>query len=348
MVFDKLFSLFTYNNNLTSLNFKNIQQSPDNSSVIFLGPWLGEVGPELQYWIPFIQNLLKRDLLKRQKIIVVSRGGTETWYANITSNYIDLFDHLSQGEYQKIRSEVLKNSQKQVNIHPMERLLIDNIAKHEKITSYHLIHPSFMWKTIVRWLQEKITLDKMIYTLDFQPVTSIIPQYKNYIDRLNLPMHYFVVRFYTNNVFQVTYGVIAELNELIYTISRIKPVILLQTDYNLDDHKTIKLSTNNNVIKIGSKLPARINLGIQTELVRRSEGFIGTNGGFSILPGMLGKPVLSFTTGERREYIKLYSKHETITQIWNEKINNSSYTQIHLNCWKNLIKKLTANDNKHS
>src|SRR3989338_6632032 len=120
-----------------------------NTDVVFLGPWLGEVGPELQYWIPFIQNLIKRDLFKKQKIIVVSRGGVEAWYANITSNYIDLFDHLSKGEFQKIRSEVLKNSQKQVKIHPMERLLIDNIAKHEKITSYTLIHPSFMWKTIV-------------------------------------------------------------------------------------------------------------------------------------------------------------------------------------------------------
>lgn len=335
MVFNKLFRLFPHNNSHTSLNL-------NKNSVIFIGPWLGEVGPELQYWIPFIQNLIKRGFLRGQKIIVVSRGGAEAWYANITSNYIDLFDHLSQIEYQKIRSEVLKNSQKQVNIHPMERLLIDNIAKHEKITTYNLIHPSLMWKTVVRWLQDKITLDKMIYTLDFQPVSSIIPQYKNYIDRLNLPSHYFVVRFYTSNVFQITYGVIDELNELIYTISRIKPVILLQTDYSFDDHKTIKLSANrnNNVIKIGSKLPARKNLGIQTEIVRRSDGFIGTNGGFSILPGMLGKPVLSFTTGERGEYINLYSKHETITQIWNEKINNSSYTQIHLNCWKNLIKKI--------
>jgi len=340
MVFNKLFSFFPHNNSHASLNFKN--------SVIFLGPWLGEVGPELQYWIPFIQNLLKRDLFKKQKIIVVSRGGVEAWYANITSNYIDLFDHLSKGEFQKIRSEVLKNSQKQVKIHPMERLLIDNIAKHEKITSYTLIHPSFMWKTIVRWLQDKITLDRMIKTLDFQPVTSIIPQYKNYIDKLNLPRHYFVVRFYTNNVFQVTNGVIPELNELIFTISRIKPVILLQTDYNLDDHKTIKLSKNSNVIKIGSKLAARINLGLQTELVRRSEGFIGTNGGFSILPGMLGKPVLSFTTGERGDYINLYSKHETVTQIWNERINNNLYAQIHLNCWKNFINKFTVNDNKYS
>lgn len=341
MVFNKLFSLFPYNNSHTSLNF-------NKNSVIFLGPWLGEVGPELQYWIPFIQKLLKGDLFKRQKIIAVSRGGVDVWYANITSNYIDLFDHLSPGEYQKIRSEVLKNSQKQVNIHPMEKLLIEKIAKHEKITSYHLIHPSFMWKTIVRWLQEKITLDKMLYTLDFQPITSIIPQYKKYIDSLKLPKQYFVVRFYTNSVFQVTNGVLAELNELISMISRTKPVILLQTDYNLDDHKTIKLSTNNNVIKIESKLPNRINLGIQTELVRRSEGFIGTNGGFSILPGMLGKPVLSFTTGERGKYINLFSKHETVTQIWNERINNNLYTQIHLNCWKNLINKFTANDNKHS
>lgn len=344
MVFNKLFSLFPHNNSHTSLNLKNIQQNKDKSSVIFLGPWLGEVGPELQYWIPFIQNLIKRGFLKGQKIIAVSRGGTEAWYANITSNYIDLFDHLNLSEYQKIRSEILTNSQKQVNIHPMERLLIDNIAKNERITSYNLMHPSFMWKTVVRWLQEKITLDKMIYTLDFKPVTSIIPQYKNYIDRLNLPSNYFVARFYTNNVFQITYGVINELNKLIYTISRIKPVILLQTDYNLDDHKTIKISknSNSNIIKIGSKLPARINLGLQTEIVRRSEGFIGTNGGFSILPGMLGKSVLSFTTGERGEYINLYSKHETITQIWNERINNNSYTQIHLNCWKNLIKKINS------
>lgn len=306
--------------------------------VLFLGPWFGEVGPELQYWIPFIQNLVKKGFLKEQKIIVLSRGGVQSWYSNITKNYFDLFDYIDQKEYQKIRSEILLYSQKQTKVHNLERLLVEKIATSMNITSYNVIHPSFMWNEVVFWLQEKITLDDILNILHFQPIGPSLSEYKKLVDKLKLPENFIAIKFYTSNVFELTEEVKKELNNFLKKLARKHTLVLLQLDYSIDDHKTIELHNNKNIIPIDSQFPIEMNLGIQTEILSRSKGFIGTNGGFSVLPALLGKPVLSVYTVSLGNYINLYSKHETVTCHLNEKLNNNRYSLLHMNAWKYFLK----------
>ena len=47
---------------------------------VIVGPWTGEVGFELLYWIPFLNWLCEQGLDSR-RFIVVSRGGTAPWDA---------------------------------------------------------------------------------------------------------------------------------------------------------------------------------------------------------------------------------------------------------------------------
>ena len=47
---------------------------------IVAGPWLGEVGFELLYWVPFLRWFAERFRLPPERLLVVSRGGTASWY----------------------------------------------------------------------------------------------------------------------------------------------------------------------------------------------------------------------------------------------------------------------------
>ena len=59
---------------------------------IVVGPWCGEVGFELLYWIPFVQWLVERARIDGQRLVVVTRGGASVWYRGLTSRSVEIFD----------------------------------------------------------------------------------------------------------------------------------------------------------------------------------------------------------------------------------------------------------------
>ena len=54
---------------------KEIAPLTKSDAPIVIGPWVGEVGYELLYWIPFLNWALKEFGLTGRRLIVVSRGG---------------------------------------------------------------------------------------------------------------------------------------------------------------------------------------------------------------------------------------------------------------------------------
>jgi len=59
---------------------------------IVAGPFLGEVGFELLYWVPFLAWCAERFQVDPERLIVISRGGTAAWYAGFANRYADAFD----------------------------------------------------------------------------------------------------------------------------------------------------------------------------------------------------------------------------------------------------------------
>ena len=62
---------------------------------IVAGPWVGEVGFELLYWVPFLRWCAERLDVDPDRFIVMSRGGTASWYRPFASRYVDVFDEVS-------------------------------------------------------------------------------------------------------------------------------------------------------------------------------------------------------------------------------------------------------------
>lgn len=314
----------------------------ESREVIIFGPWMGEVGPELQYWIPFICNLSSSEPLLSKRLLTVSRGGVETWYGTFPNEYVEIFDYLSEKEFKKLRNESFRINklQKQINFVKGEQALIKRIARKKNINNYRVIHPSVMWKEIIPWLQEKTELNSILKKLLFRKFSSFDQKYVDFVDNLHLPEKFITVKFYDNVIFPLNKSNIQFVNEIIERINNKYKIVLLKTKYQLDLHDLFDIKRSSRIIDVSDKLLPESNLGIQTEILRRSAGFVGTNGGFSVLPAFLNKTCVSFYTKPLKNYIKLYHKHESVAERLYEQLNCYAYSAISTDSWKNLEDKI--------
>jgi hypothetical protein len=57
---------------------------------IVAGPWLGEVGFELLYWIPFLRWFTEQYGVPPERMVAVSRGGgAAAWYGSLAARSYD-------------------------------------------------------------------------------------------------------------------------------------------------------------------------------------------------------------------------------------------------------------------
>src|SRR4029453_10576478 len=55
---------------------------------VLAGPFLGEVGFELLYWIPVLRRLLDR--VDRERVTVLARGGAGAWDGDLAAAGVDV------------------------------------------------------------------------------------------------------------------------------------------------------------------------------------------------------------------------------------------------------------------
>ncbi len=72
---------------LKRLRYLSRQQGP-----VLVGPWTGEVGFELLYWAPFVRWAVREANIAPERITILSRGGTQSWYGLEGASYRDVFD----------------------------------------------------------------------------------------------------------------------------------------------------------------------------------------------------------------------------------------------------------------
>src|SRR4051794_25018671 len=66
---------------------------------VLVGPYVGEVGYEVLYWIPLVRRLLEEHGIPPRAVVAVSRGGCASWYEGVADEYVDALDILALEEY---------------------------------------------------------------------------------------------------------------------------------------------------------------------------------------------------------------------------------------------------------
>lgn len=273
-----------------------LERLQETSGPILVGPWISEVGFELLYWIPFLNWAINTYGLDKRRLIVVSRGGARPWYRHLTHEYVDVFDLFPLDEYRRLNDERWTDlgHQKQTDVTPMEREILDRARKKLGLDDAELLHPLLMYRLLRFFWYEKAGASLLTKHTQYRRFARIED-----MDAVNaLPREYVAVRFYFRPSFPDTPENRAFAANIIRSLARQVPVVLLNTGVSVDDHVDLDVGTGKGVHRVDHLMTLQRNLDVQTQIISRARAFVGTYGGLTYLPPFYGVPSVGFYSTE--------------------------------------------------
>jgi hypothetical protein len=266
---------------------RDLQRAGRDGSALLLGPFVGEIGYELEYWIPFLRRELRRHGIERDQATVLTRGGAALWYRDFAARAVDALELLPPEEYLARLEDrrAAARDLKQLRWERFDRELVE--LARERTGAVTVVHPGYMF-TRLRGLWFKD-----------EPIGTLWPQVE--YSRLEvppepvagLPDEYVAVKAYFNEVLPGSEQNRAFFRSVVERLAERVDVVLLSTGLLVDDHEEWG-HVHERVHPIEHLLRPQDNLAVQTRIIAASQGLVATYGGFSYLGPFLGVPALTF------------------------------------------------------
>ena len=284
---------------------RRVEQFLRHDRPILVGPWTGEVGFELLYWVPFVRWTVARYGINPERLRVVSRGGAGPWYGSLAARYSDVFSVCSPEEF-RAATEAKK---KQRLVGDFDADIVKRVMARTGLQRAELLHPGMMYRLFMPVWKEIATaarLDAYTVHTPLEPVDHPILR--------ELPTEYVAARFYFSDCFPDTPENRAFVTATIETISRQAPVVLLNTPFAVDDHRDY-VPSNGRVVSIAAHMTPEQNLTLQTAVIGRARAFVGTYGGYSYLAPLCGVRSLAFYSARTFKPHHLHVAHRVFDRL---------------------------------
>ena len=255
---------------------------------IVAGPWLGEVGFELLYWLPFLRWFVERFDVSPDRLIAVSRGGSAaSWYGSIATRSHDALSFMAPDEFRRKNDDRTGRlgEQKQIAATPLDEEIISFVRQAEG-RQVSVLHPSIMYRLFAPyWWGHKPIEWVRQYTRYSMLAPPALP--------VTLPANYTAVKFYFNDCFRDTPVNRTFVDRVVRDLTALEPVISLSTGVAVDDHDPCEPDIAA-IQGISHMLAPHNNLLVQSAVVAGARRFIGTYGGFAYLAPLCGVPAVSY------------------------------------------------------
>ena len=252
------------------------------TDTIVAGPWLGEVGFELLYWVPFLRWFTERFQVDPARMLIVSRGGTRSWYQPFAAGYREIFDYLTPEDFRRRHDErvAANGEQKQTKVLTFEHELLRELTAD--VRNRTMLHPATMYGLFnpFWWAHTDHT-----WVLRYARYRRLEAERTGVYEPPAPP--YTAVKFYFNDCFPATDDNRAFVRHTLQRLVARGPVVSLTTGLHLDDHGGCDAHALG-VRPLPSDVSPRDNLARQTAIVAGASAFVGTYGGFSYLAPFLG------------------------------------------------------------
>jgi hypothetical protein len=260
---------------------------------VIVGPWLGEVGFEVLYWIPFLRWLFEAHGIDTKGVTVVSRGGVEPWYAGLYDRYVDIFGVFRPEELADASFGLrwaTGQPKKQVEMHRGDELVLGG-ALGDAWKDHALLHPSLLYRLFkyvwLGWEPMTRFLERASYAPWDPPDDPVLR---------DLPEDFTAVRFYFRESFAESDANRALVERIIDRLLDQGPVVLLNPGVVLDDHADAEPLERDGVFRpLAGVDPAR-NLRAQSAVLSRARLFVGTYGGLAHLAPLYRVPTVALAT----------------------------------------------------
>jgi glycosyltransferase involved in cell wall biosynthesis len=275
---------------------RELERLQKTRAPLVIGPWISEVGFELLYWIPFLNWAINTYGLGNRRIVVVSRGGAAPWYRHLTAEYVDVFDLFSLEEYRQGNEERWSEAgnQKQYDVTKMETEILARVKAKLGLTDAEWLHPSSMYRLLRFYWYEKAGVGLLTKHTAYQRLAPV----ERTTALSHLPKDYVAVRFYFRPSFPDTPENRRFAADVVRSLSRELPVVMLNTGLSLDDHEDFHVAGGMGVFRVDHLMTAERNLEVQTEIISHARAFVGTYGGLAYLGPFYAVPSVGFYSNE--------------------------------------------------
>jgi hypothetical protein len=264
------------------------------SGPVIAGPWLGEIGPELLYWIPFLRWVVERLEVDPARLTAVSRGGVHAWYEGIAASYEDIFDAVTVDRFRRMNEArwAALGGMKHTRFTHWDRVVLEQTAGWDGRVP--VLHPAFMFRFFRRWWKGGLSLSHVLGHLRFRRLDP--PPLEPRLQAL-LPDDYVVAAFYFRSSFEATPENQSLVRRIVAALAEETTVVLLDTEIQADEHDEATVELSNRVLMpLAGTAPAE-NLGLQSAVAARARAWIGTYGGRTHIAPTFGVPCLSLASG---------------------------------------------------
>lgn len=254
---------------------------------ILVGPWTGEVGFELLYWVPFVRWFVEHFGVDPSRLVVVSRGGPVSWYGDLGSRYIDVLEFLNAEHL----AEPMK-TRKQRRVGERDRRVLQS-ARARVGGAVSILHPMYVYEMARGYFDGFMGVRSV---LDFLRHSRITPPPRTLVP--GLPDQYVAAKFYFSAAFPDTPANRLFVDTLLAQIASRWPVVLLDHGIEVDDHSGYGRGRYPDLASLGADITPANNLQVQTAVVGHARAFVGTYGGFSYLAPLCGVSTVAFHSEE--------------------------------------------------
>lgn len=268
---------------------RELRQVTRGTQPIIVGPWLGEVGYEALYWVPFVRWVVDHYHVDRSRLVVVSRGGAAGWYGDVADRGIELLDLFTPAEFAAKNAErQARGDQKQLAHSGFDEEILARVRGQLGQPGATVCHPSTMFRLMRNFWLGTDSLQRILdHTRYVRMAAPAEPPLEG------LPERFVAVKFYTGRALPDTAANRASLRALVEALARELPVVVLNTALALDEHEDYLFTGVPNVLTLDRWLTPQNNLEVQTEVIRRASRFVGTCGSLAWLAPMLGTATLA-------------------------------------------------------
>ena len=257
-----------------------------------VGPFLGEVGFELLYWIPVVRRVLAENGVERDRVTVLTRGGAGAWYEDVAAHTLDALDlvppEVFLGELIERRRRAA--GAKQLFGDPFDsklaRLALDRVGEAARV------HPLVMHSRM------RFVLEGLQQPAD----ATLLGDYRRleWADRplpAGCPADFVAVKLYFTDPFPDERSSRELAARVLNELASESEVVVLTSGMQLDEHREW-VPSGQRIHDSSAWVSPRDNLAVQTALVARARAFVCSYGGFSYLGAMLGVPTVALKTRE--------------------------------------------------
>lgn len=264
---------------------------------IVAGPWLGEVGYEALYWIPFLRWFEDAFRIDPARVVAASRGGVAGWYSGMTGRYVDMFDFFTPDEFARRnaarRAETEGGGQKQSGVGTFDREILARLHREVGSADVTVFHPALLFRLFKQFWLGNRSIDYLWQHTRFELYAAPPPP------ALDLPADYVAVKFYTGTALPDGESTRRVLRTLVARVAERRPVVVLDAGMTLDEHDDYPFDGIPNVHTLRGALAPRVNLGMQTAVVAGARQFIGTCGSLAWIAPLLGVPTVALFADDR-------------------------------------------------